>query len=76
MHNHLSYCLIYTSFGLLHRIPIAEAGQHTEDFVAAHVSPEQDYEEQQLFVPADAHADTVFDIDADTFDINGMPFHA
>ncbi|KIJ26669.1 hypothetical protein M422DRAFT_38126 [Sphaerobolus stellatus SS14] len=53
-------------FGLIHRIPISEAGQHPDELVAAHESAEQleDYEEQQLFVPADAHANTVFNHDA------------
>lgn len=48
------------SFGLLHRIPVVEPGSNTEELVTAHESTEADYEEQSLFVPADEHADTVF----------------
>lgn len=50
-------------FGLIHRIPVADPDQRTEELAAAHSLPEPDYEEQQLFVPADAHANTVFDVD-------------
>ncbi|KAF8527513.1 GRASP55/65 PDZ-like domain-containing protein, partial [Hysterangium stoloniferum] len=41
-------------FGLLHRIPLSEPGQNSEDLVSSHTSlDEGDYEEQALFVPAD-----------------------
>ncbi|KAF8526105.1 GRASP55/65 PDZ-like domain-containing protein [Gautieria morchelliformis] len=49
-------------FGLLHRIPVTDPNQNNDKLPSPHASLEEEYEEQRLFVPADAHADTVFDV--------------
>ena len=49
-------------FGLLHRIPVTELGQNNDNFPSPHESSEGEYEEQQLFVPADTHANAIFDV--------------
>ena len=57
----LDYMLMHARFGLLHRIPVTEPGQNNDSFSSPHESL-GDYEEQRLFVPADEHANTVFDV--------------
>ncbi|KAF8574892.1 hypothetical protein K439DRAFT_1407335 [Ramaria rubella] len=50
-------------FGLLHRVPVTEPSHNIDKTPSSRSSVEVEYEEQQLFVPADAHANTVFSVD-------------
>lgn len=54
--------LICARFGLLHRMPVTEPGQTVDSHPSPPASLEGEYEEQQLFVPADTHANTIFDV--------------
>lgn len=45
----------------MHRIPVTPAGQERDEPTSKRASLEGGYEEQQLFVPADTHANTIFD---------------